>query len=95
MEDFKSGDLASLQTVAGNERTLFGPSVVNTELLPELLQTTGFQVVTVRSHEELPKSSVNEKTVLVIDLPTTGLGDGRSENVALNGMKQHFSCCTW
>merc|ERR1711928_199413 len=38
-----------------------------------------------KSHEDLPTTSVNERTVLVIQLPVTLAGDFRSENLQLNG----------
>ena len=90
VEDFKSEDLVSLKNLAemDNDGTFYAPSVTKTSQLPDVLEAAGYKVVHVKSHKDLPKSQVLEKTVLVVDLPATQLGDSRSENLQLNGISE-------
>jgi len=87
VEDFKSEDLSALKSVAesDNDGTFYHPSVSNPENLPKTLQEKGYNVIEVKSHQDLPTTSINERTVLVIHLPVTLAGDLRSENLQLNG----------
>ena len=71
-----------------NDGTFYAPSVTKTSQLPDVLEAAGYKVVHVKSHKDLPKSQVLEKTVLVVDLPATQLGDSRSENLQLNGISE-------
>ena len=86
VEDFKSNDLAALKSLAemDNDGTFYAPSVTKTNKLPEVLAAAGFGVVHVKSHQDLPTSPLPGKTVLVVDLPVTQLGDTRKENLQLN-----------
>lgn len=67
-----------------NDGTFYAPSVTKTIKLPEVLEAAGYSVVYIKSHQDLPTSPVVGKTVLVIDLPATQLGDLRKENLQLN-----------
>ncbi|KAI9553226.1 hypothetical protein GHT06_021122 [Daphnia sinensis] len=86
VDDFKSNDLSALKSLAEmeNDGTFYAPSVTKTTKLPEVLEAAGYSVVYVKSHQDLPTSPVVGKTVLVIDLPATQLGDLRKENLQLN-----------
>ena len=68
-----------------NDGTFYAPSVRNPVNLPDSLQAAGFKIINVKSHQDLPTSTVTEKTVLVVELPATQLGASRSENLQLNG----------
>lgn len=68
-----------------NDGTFYAPSVTKTGRLPAVLEAAGFRTTHVKSHKDLPVTQVLEKTVLVIELPTTQLGDSRGENLQLNG----------
>jgi len=87
IEDFKSDSLSALKSVAetDNEGTFYHPSLSNPENLPKLFANIGYNTIKVKSHEDLPTTSVKERTVLVIQLPVTLAGDFRSENLQLNG----------
>jgi len=87
IEDFKSDDLSSLKSVveSDNDGTYYHPSISNPENLPKSFAEIGYNVIDVKSHQDLPTTSVNERTVLVIQLPVTLAGDFRSENLQLNG----------
>nr|CAH0098549.1 unnamed protein product [Daphnia galeata] len=67
-----------------NDGTFYAPSVTKTNKLPEVLAAAGYGVVHVKSHQDLPTSPLAGKTVLVVDLPVTQLGDTRKENLQLN-----------
>ena len=69
-----------------NDRTYYHPSISNPENLPKSFAEIGYNIIDVKSHQDLPTTSVNERTVLVIQLPVTLAGDFRSENLQLNGM---------
>jgi hypothetical protein len=86
VEDFKSNDLVALKSLAemDNDGTFYAPSVTKTNKLPEVLAAAGYGVVHVKSHKDLPASPLPGKTVLVVDLPATQLGDTRKENLQLN-----------
>ncbi|XP_046454456.1 V-type proton ATPase subunit S1-like [Daphnia pulex] len=86
VEDFKSNDLVALKSLAemDNDGTFYAPSVTKTNKLPEVLAAAGYGVVHVKSHQDLPASPLPGKTVLVVDLPATQLGDTRKENLQLN-----------
>lgn len=94
-EDFKSDDLAELKTVAQsdeNDGVVYAPAVIDAGKLPEILESSGFQMIHVKSSEDLPSSPIIEKTVLVIDLPTTDLGASRSSDLQQNGRQLSLSC---
>lgn len=67
-----------------NDGTFYAPSVTKTNKLPEVLEAAGYRVVYVKSSQDLPTAPIVGKTVLVIDLPATQLGDLRKENLQLN-----------
>lgn len=69
-----------------NDGTYYHPSISNPENLPKSFAEIGYNIIDVKSHQDLPTTSVNERTVLVIQLPVTLAGDFRSENLQLNGM---------
>ena len=90
VEDFKSGDLAEVRSLANmdNDGTFYAPSIRNPSNLPASLNAAGYKLVNVKSHRDLPTSLVTEKTVLVVELPATQLGASRSENLQLNSNLQ-------
>lgn len=73
-----------------NDGTLFAPSVTKTARIPAVFEAAGYNVAHVKSFKDLPSSKVVDKTVLVVDLPATQLGDLRSENLQLNGIYSIF-----
>lgn len=86
VEDFKSGELSAVRATAELESdgTFYHPSVSNTENLPHSFEDAGYTLIKVKSHQDLPKTSVSQNTVLVIELPITQTGDSRSDNLQLN-----------
>lgn len=71
-----------------DDGVVYAPSVTGSDKLPEILRDSGFQLIHVRSSEDLPSSAVAEKTVLVVDLPPTEQGPARGQNLQRNGMHQ-------
>ena len=87
VEDLKSESLVSLKSLAelSAAGSLYVPSVSDPESIPGLLESKGFRLVQVKSHHDLPTNTQNERTVLVVDLPSTWAEDARRENLELNG----------
>jgi len=86
-QDFKSEDLSAIESVAKSVDggTFYHPSISNPENLLKSLAENGYQIVNIKSDQDLPRALVDEPTVLVIELPLTQKGDFRSENLQLNG----------
>ena len=93
MEDFKSGNLDALKTLAetSQEGTFYAPSLTDPENISKQLSEQGFKVIQVRSHEDLPTQNVQEQTALLIQLPSTsGVGVNHAESLQLNGIQKTF-----
>ena len=86
-EDFASEDLNEVREVAEktDDGVVYAPSVSNPGQLSDVLGDSGFQLIHVKSAQDLPSSPVTEKTVLVVDLPATELGAERKESLQRNG----------